>query len=684
MRALKTALFGTPAPRERTSAKDKASLQTNDVAVAQAGVSPTKPPGILLTPGTGTTRRKRVSFGHGVKDGAAEAGPVNPPTPWKDTENVAKDSISRPKTRLTQTMESSRRNGTLGNGGDVKEAEDVWEEVDEESEVDADITVDLNEPHSRSGRYWKSEFETYHADAKAEMEKLVKYKSLAKSYAKKKDEEAIDLNQKLKEEQEKVRQMEKRVSEMGRQVALRAKKTGGEYDSVQMDELTKQTALALEYKKQVEELESLLLDNADDELDEKLPRHRRIASPRTQKTLLETQRELRRARSQARELDKLREECDRLRSEMKFAEQRSAKLVEENRKLAGDLTQATSSVQGLEKSLREAREEAVQKDTEHQKLKRDYERLKEDAKARYTEARQVLQKKNDKISELQDEVASLRAEAIGSRWTTHAKNLDTKLKAGTEKIQGPDRESALKFLETAEEESTLLLRQLSELKKVSIQRGLLAPVTTGGKKPRTRSGTEDRKLDFYEDDALVSSRALRERIEAEMGQRDSWVLADRANLQDSRSSASSGRSAHLREQDLSQPRRPAQRQSWAAGSVTTSATTAPKTKQTLDDIASDFRAGQERRKRSPVEPPLSRQAPGRSLSIEGEPPHIDLVQDSFAPLGGPVDVHGSVMWDINTSRTTLPANRKAAAIARIQQRRAERARGDRNKENVPF
>ncbi|KAK0626637.1 spindle pole body formation-associated protein-domain-containing protein [Immersiella caudata] len=689
VRALKTALFGTPAARDRAS-KERTSQPTNsNSAVTQPSASPTKPPGILLTPGVGTTRRKRVSFGHGVKEGAAEStvsdsGPIKPPTPWKSRgDDEAGDTISRPKTRLTQALENSRRSGTLEDAAEAKEAEDVWEEIEEESEYDGDVTVDLNEPYSRSGKYWKSEFETYHKDAKAEMEKLVKYKQLAKSYAKKKDQEAIDLNQKLKEEQEKVKQMDQRVSEMGRQIALRAKKTGGELDSGHMEELTKQTALALEYKKQVEELESLLLDNAEGELDEKLQRHRRIASPRTQKTLLETQRELRRARSQARELDKLREERDRLGSELKFTEQRSAKLVEENRMLSGNLTKTASTIQDLEKDLREAKAEALQRESEAQKWKQDYEKVKEDAKARYTEARQVLQKKNERIMELQDEVASLRAAAIESKWTTHAKNLDTKLKAGTEKIRGPDRESALKFLETAEEESTLLLRELSELKKVSIQRGLLAPTTaTSRSKARTRSSTENRKPDFYEDEAVVSSRALRERIEAELGQKDSWVLSDRANLQDSRSSASSGRSAHLREQEPSRPERQPQRKSWAAG--TTASATTGRAKATIDDIVGEFRASQERRKRIAAEKPAERPAPIRSFSPEGEPPRIDLVQDSFAPLGGPVDAHTSGVWDISTARTTLPADRKAAAIARIQQRRSARARGDRNKENTPF
>jgi len=645
-----------------------------------------------LTPGTGTTRRKRVSFGQGVKEGAEDTNPSASgipdecpgkfPSPWKDNANSVTDDSGRPKTRLTQAMENARKNRASETGNEVQELDDVWEEVDEEeSELDGDMTVDLNEPHSRSGKYWKSHFEQYHTEARTEMEKLVKYKQLAKSYAKKKDEEAIDLNQKLKEEQEKVRKMEKKVSEMGRQVALRAKKSGGQYDSGLMDELTKQTALALEYKKQVEELESLLLENAEDEVDGVLPRQRRIASPRTQKTLLETQRELRRARSQAKELDRLKEERDRLRSELKFAEQRVTKLADENRKLSEDLTQSMSKALTLDKALQTAKSEALQKDDELETLKKEHSKLKDDAKARYVEARQVLQKKNEMISELQGEVVTLRAEGLESRWTSRAKKLEAKLKSGNEEIQAPDHDAALKFLVTAEEESTQLLRELGKLRKASIQRGLIAPMPTSGARPK--SGAESWKSDVFEDEALVSSRALRGKIEAEMGKRDLWALGDRGNLQDSRSSASSGRSAHIPEDESSRPSRQAERKSWTAG-LTSLTTAVSKTKPTIDDIFSDLKAEQHRRKSMPVDQIARRQTPGPPASRDDEMPQIDLVQDSFAPLGA-ADPHSSVMWTMNTSRTTLPPDRQAAALARLERKRAERARGDRNKENArPF
>ncbi|KAK3358995.1 spindle pole body formation-associated protein-domain-containing protein [Lasiosphaeria hispida] len=704
VRALKTALFGTPAPRERAAPVDKAAQQKAASASQPANRSPTKPTGILLTPGTGTTRRKRVSFGRDVKAGAVIEQPSTSglpnecpgkfPSPWAGNGNGSETSTNssngphRAKTRLTAAMENARKGKTTESATDAKEPEDAWEEVDEEDDFDADVTVDLNEPHSRSGKYWKSYFESYHADAKAEMEKLVKYKLLAKSYAKKKDAEAVDLNQKLREEQEKVKGMEQKVAELGRQVVTRARRTGGGYDPGLMDELTKQTALSLEYKKQVDELEAILLENADYESDDKEQRQRRVASPRVHKTLLETQRELRRARSQVRELDKLREERDRLRSELKFAEQRAAKLVEENRKISGDLTHGTSTIRDLERKLAESKAETLQKDSELKNLRRDYDKLKDDAKARYSEAHQVLQKKNDKISDLQDEIVSLRTEGVESRWAARAKNLEAKLKIGNEQIQAPDRESALKFLETAEEESTQLLKELGELRKVSIQRGLIPPTTSSGLRQRPKSSLEGRTRDSYQDDALVSSRALREKIEAEMGKRPaSAVLSDRGNLQDSRSSASSGRSAHLQEEQPLRTNRQAERKSWTAG-----LTTAPNSgsRATIDDIMGDFHAKQQQRRRaSPSEPPIEatwrREQPNiRPLDRENDLPHIDLIQDNFARLGGPTDANSSAVWELNTSRTTLPASRKLSALASLQRKRAERMRGlvDRNKENV--
>ncbi|KXX78755.1 putative urease accessory protein UreF-like [Madurella mycetomatis] len=664
VRALKTALFGTPAPRDRRATSKTTSEKTaqqNTNPASQTDKSPAKPPGILLTPGTGTTRRKRVSFGHDVKQGSGgPAGtstsglpddcPGKFPSPWVDRNADA--GQPRPKTKLQTVLEESRNSSIHESLKDERDfarpakeqAEDAWEEVDDESECDADVTTDLNEPHSRSGKYWKSFFETYHTDAKAEMEKLVKYKQLAKSYAKMKDAEALDLNQKLKEEQEKVKAMEEKVAEMSRQASLTTRRKGGECDPRMTEELNKQTALAMEYKKQVEELESLLHEEAGEPRDNG-HQPRRVASPRTQRTLMETQRELRRARSQVRELEKLQGERDRLRSDLRFAEQRAAKLAEENRKLSGELSQSASRIQELEKRLEDS--------------KGSYDKLKEDAKARYLEAQQVLQKKNEKISELQEEIVSLkrdRAEPTRQIRSSRAKSFDGK---------------ATTFKYSDYTEGLVASR---EPNRPSSQKGPTAPVSQVGTRHRERRSTESSMRASYDDVAFVPSRTLREKLETEFDTKaqSTSVLSDRGNLQDSRSSASSGRSAHTREEQPRPDRTDrAVRSTWAA---------------TSEEITSlNDRLGEAREKRfSKMSSEQLKKPPARPSSRESETPEIDLVQGNFARLGGP-DAHSSAVWGaMNTSRTTLPAARRAAAIARLQRKKAEREmqQHGRDKENT--
>jgi DNA repair exonuclease SbcCD ATPase subunit len=529
-------------------------------------------------------------------------------------------------------MESSRKGNSKASGTDEKdfaytaaEPEDAWEEVeDDESDFEPDITTDLNEPHSRSGKYWKSHFETYHTDAKAEMEKLVKYKHLAKSYAKMKDAEALELQQKLKEEQEKVKAMEEKIANMARQASLTARRKGGESDPALMDELAKQTALATEYKKQVEELEALLQENVA-EAEDGSRRQRRTASPRTHRTLMEAQRELRRARSQVRELDKHQEERDRLRSDLKFAEQRASKLAEENRRLSSELSQSSSRIQELEKRLEDS--------------KGSYEKLKDDAKARYLEAQQVLKKKNDKILELQEELESLRRGGAEPRRTSRsirAKSLD-------------EKSSALKSLEPAEKESDRLQKDVDDMKQRVSQRGTTASATSLETRQREKRSPKLSKRASQDDATLAQARALREKLEAEFGTKKlpaSSVFNDRGNLQDSRSSASSGRSAHSREDQTSRTDRPT-RSTWTATSTE---------KATLDDILAEAR--DKRSSRTSLE-----QLAKKSTARES---------DTSPDLGG-TNAQSSAIWNaMNTSRTTLPEHRRAAALQRIQQRIKER------------
>jgi hypothetical protein len=79
--------------------------------------------------------------------------------------------------------------------------------------------------------------------------------------------------------------------------------------------------------------------------------------------------------------------------------------------------------------------------------------------------------------------------------------------------------------------------------------------------------------------------------------------------------------------------------------------------------------------------------PKSSSSLEDADVQVDLLQDHFARLGGP-DVGQDKLKDVskaNNSKRSLPPERRAAALARIEKRMAEKRaqrRGGTDKENV--
>jgi hypothetical protein len=615
------------------------------------------------------------------------------PSPWV-RKPIDGNLLARPRSRLREALENSRKrkerrkNGT-GNSQDIAaqtietpeddedndygDDQDTWEEMDE-ADRDPDVTVDLNEPHSRSGQYWKEQFENYHADAKMEMEKLVKYKELAKSYAKQKDSEALNLNARLREEQEKVEKMEKQLAESGRQVSLQAKKAGGHYDSKLVDELAKQTSLAREYKEQVQELEDML-EGLNQDGEGPLPRQRRVASPRTHNTLLETQRELRRARNQVKEMDRLREERDRLKSELKFAEQRSTKLANESKKMALDVTQSTSKTRELEEQLATVSAESRQKERELKRLREDHDRLKENAKARYAEAEKVLRKKNEVIDQLNEEISSLKSEKLGSKPASRASDLQEKRQSWTDRLKALAKDDGPKPTLIEEEENAAIHRELVKARRRSVERGIFPSKTRTTNRDAVEihntETTAPRRTPTWQESGAVLSGARRHDLESDARRTSSSALSDRGNLQDTRSSSPRSRDSpripHIRDKDVKGKAAVTHSGGYglpAASAVPDDQVVVRSLTRLLDST--------------------NHKAPASFLS-EGETSGIDLMHSHFARLGGP-DTNASAMWSMNASRTTLPADRRAAALARLERKKAERARDRtqvvRNKENV--
>jgi hypothetical protein len=226
VRAFKHAIFGTPQPPPTvaparfsksksepetlppiptlTGTKENVNI-TKIIDSTDLGLSPTKR-GILKTPGGGTTRRKELVWGADVVDneckkqsrsGLPNNAPGKFPSPWTpknvDVNDDKKSKVEekKPKTKLKERLH------------DAKVAGISPRSVKGRAKDDADITIDMMEPRSESGRYWKEQYLSYSQKSEDETRKLIAKQKLARDYARKKDEEATDLRRQLENDRKK-------------------------------------------------------------------------------------------------------------------------------------------------------------------------------------------------------------------------------------------------------------------------------------------------------------------------------------------------------------------------------------------------------------------------------------------------------------------------------------------------
>lgn len=252
--------------------------------------SPTK--GILLTPGTGPTRRKTVSFGSLIADAhrkeeqspSTKANRDSAPRSGKDPEVVKTNPRIQPRhSSLTKTLIQKSKQKSNNQTILVKSNEEVPASEPaanlgaqtQNPDYSPDITVDLSQPRSTSGQHWKTEYEQYHKRSNREMKKMIMYGQNVKSYAVKKDSEATGLGEKLKKELAKVAAMEKKVSKLAAQLNNAcAHSPEGESEQTRLvSELAQQTALAIRYKQKADHYRKAMqkenrVDGSDGERDE--------------------------------------------------------------------------------------------------------------------------------------------------------------------------------------------------------------------------------------------------------------------------------------------------------------------------------------------------------------------------------------------------------------------------------
>lgn len=518
-RAIKSAIFGTPAPPPGdTTLAERLADFTNMANIPQD--SPSKPPGILMTPGTARTR-KTVSFGGGVKQeaekkesksGIPDDCPGKFPSPWVPKERSQLGEGSLRRTALTRSLEKVRdtrrkvdeekktsrfpsipdtplpqkkgewgltnrfpsipdtpildktddtdgrprsRRGlepdtqttfeainfatrvaqkqslAEGEGAESNHRDRVRQSVtpmaieaidvatrltheqllaeSEEAEAkrkdrvrrlikesaEPETTVDLNEPRSTSGKYWKAEYEVYHEDAIAQMKKLVRYRQLAKDYAKMMDEDNLDLKLKLVEEQIKVGFMEEKIQELAGRMA--DNRLNGEEDSPGlMKVLARQTELAVKYKNEVDKFR-IAMENRESERKERRSSNQEGDAGISKETKLHH-----------RAMGSLRDDMDNMRISLTVAEKRAKTLEQDNAKLSRDLARTKEDLLQSEKRRESAEDRNSDANKLLEELKENYDKLKEAAKRQRKDAEHLLKRRADQVADLKREIKSLK------------------------------------------------------------------------------------------------------------------------------------------------------------------------------------------------------------------------------------------------------------------------------------
>lgn len=395
IRAFKTAIFGTPhtttsndlevdkhrAAWEGSRGKENGDLEigahhdqqpesetcTKTKALSLgACVSPAK--GILLTPGTATSRRKTVSFWgtkeHAIFNGkitTSEEDPVSPVPQSKGSEQSGSLSQGPRHSKLTKTLiEMSAKQGKPQSneapqgleqtveGGNASTAVSVAMQKQHQN-FSSDQTIDLSKPRSRSGQHWKSEYEEYYKRSSREMKKVIQYGQNIKTYALQKDHEASLLGEELKKELAKVEQMETRISWLAKQLnAARSHIPSDESTQTRLiGEVAQQTALANQYRRKAEQYRKAM------------KRRSLIATTdAVNEASLMTDFEIKRHRNEADEAEDPNAQLERLEENAREAQNRAASLEAENLELKRHLARVKEEMMSYE-SRRKSREERL-------------------------------------------------------------------------------------------------------------------------------------------------------------------------------------------------------------------------------------------------------------------------------------------------------------------------------------
>ena len=374
-------------------------IQLNNKPKIELLASPAK--GILLTPGTAATRKKTVSFGgladnlagekqcesDQIKTGDGASGSDEGLFTTQKLRSKSKNHSNLTKTLFKAQLEASKKRLSVeadhgkseleaSSGGNKHHLAVGAANESGVSDSAADTTVDLSQPRSRSGQHWKAEYELYHKNTAREMKKIIKHGQNVKSYALKKDSEATALGEKLKKELCKVDAMEVKVSQLATQLANARQSgsgEGGEDQSKLMGDLAKQTALAVRHKQKAEGYRRTIETNESLEVagrgweEQSAEQVGKDSSQKRPSTTVELNVPLS-------ELFLLRSELENFKENVKSTEERAAQLEAENMTLKRSLARVKEEMNSYEKR-RLAREQRLKtRETRLKQENQEYER----------------------------------------------------------------------------------------------------------------------------------------------------------------------------------------------------------------------------------------------------------------------------------------------------------------------
>ncbi|KAL4870537.1 hypothetical protein BDV12DRAFT_165788 [Aspergillus spectabilis] len=401
-------------PAEQMGDNEKTTTADFDLAL---NASPTK--SILMTPGTVSNRRKTVSFGDSVVDNERKREDASNrvvKTPITMSGNISSQwtsgSTEGKRSKLTQTLMDSRERPSRSEKSSQKPSEKRLSKAEPKADVapsqgdENEDTVNMNEPRSRSGKYWKAEFDSYRAKTALEIKRLIQYRSAAKTFAKKKDDEAMRLATKLKEEELRVEEMERHVTHLASTMVTENTRAVKEQ---LIQDLTKQTALALQYKHKVSLLRKVLEQHGvvGSEVDDIAGHSDSNITPKeTSEVLQKTQQALAQANAKIEDMKKQQSDFEKLKGLAISSEQKASELEKENAMLKNTLARFKQEASKYEGRRKEREVKLKQREAKLETRIQEYrERLKsmtqqhrdqeEDLKLSFDEERHRMQEQID-------------------------------------------------------------------------------------------------------------------------------------------------------------------------------------------------------------------------------------------------------------------------------------------------